>query len=146
VVYDHSFMHHDFQPYFAPDGSETWVETDHAKAAEAWMSPMTRIRASGVVEIPANWHLDDWPPLQPIPGKHTDECDPWKMFETFANVTTHCFAGRPGAQGFVDTAVVEKLWLEQFDFAYREYETFIFPMSIHPQVSGKPHVILMHER
>ncbi|KAK1076305.1 hypothetical protein LTR33_009057 [Friedmanniomyces endolithicus] len=82
---------------------------------------MTRIRASGVVEIPANWHLDDWPPLQPIPG-------------------------RPGAQGFVDTAVVEKLWLEQFDFAYREYETFIFPMSIHPQVSGKPHVILMHER
>ncbi|KAK1075130.1 hypothetical protein LTR74_000536 [Friedmanniomyces endolithicus] len=121
VVYDHSFMHHDFQPYFAPDGSETWVETDHAKAAEAWMSPMTRIRASWVVEIPANWHLDDWPPLQPIPG-------------------------RPGAQGFVDTAVVEKLWLEQFDFAYREYETFIFPMSIHPQVSGKPHVILMHER
>ncbi|KAK1073877.1 hypothetical protein LTR12_001284 [Friedmanniomyces endolithicus] len=121
VVYDHSFMHHDFQPYFAPDGSETWVETDHAKAAEAWMSPMTGIRPSGVVEIPANWHLDDWPPLQPIPG-------------------------RPGAQGFVDTAVVEKLWLEQFDFAYREYESFIFPMSIHPQVSGKPHVILMHER
>ncbi|KAK0260931.1 hypothetical protein LTR35_013351 [Friedmanniomyces endolithicus] len=121
VVYDHSFMHHDFQPYFAPDGRETWVETDHAKAAEAWMSPMTRIRPSWVVEIPANWHLDDWPPLQPIPG-------------------------RPGAQGFVDTSVVEKLWLEQFDFAYREYETFIFPMSIHPQVSGKPHVILMHER
>ncbi|KAK0926531.1 hypothetical protein LTR91_002149 [Friedmanniomyces endolithicus] len=121
VVYDHSFMHHDFQPYFAPDGRETWVETDHAKAAEAWMSPMTRIRPSWVVEIPANWHLDDRPPLQPIPG-------------------------RPGAQGFVDTSVVEKLWLEQFDFAYREYETFIFPMSIHPQVSGKPHVILMHER
>ena len=49
-------------------------------------------------------------------------------------------------KGFVDTAVVEKLWREQFDFAYREYDSFIFPMSIHPQVSGKPQVILMHER
>ncbi|KAK3113562.1 hypothetical protein LTR53_009047 [Teratosphaeriaceae sp. CCFEE 6253] len=121
VVYDHSFMHHDLQPYFAPDSRETWVETDHAKSADAWMSPMTRLKPSKVVEIPCNWHLDDWPPLQPIPG-------------------------RPGAQGFVDTGVVERLWREQFDFAYREYETFVFPMSIHPQVSGKPHVILMHER
>ena len=60
------------------------------------------------------------PPLQPIPGT--------------------------SAQGFVDTSVVEKLWLEQFDFAYREYDSFVFPMSIHPQVSGKPGVILMHER
>jgi hypothetical protein len=38
------------------------------------------------------------------------------------------------------------LWLEQFDFAYEEYDSFIFPMSIHPQVSGKPQVIKMHER
>jgi hypothetical protein len=41
---------------------------------------------------------------------------------------------------------VERLWLEQFDFAYEEYDSFIFPMSIHPQVSGKPQVIKMHER
>lgn len=71
---------------------------------------MSRLKASNVVEIPANWHLDDWPPLQPIPG-------------------------RAGAQGFVDTHVVERLWKEQFDFAYREYDSFIFPISIHPQVS-----------
>jgi peptidoglycan/xylan/chitin deacetylase (PgdA/CDA1 family) len=121
IVYDHSFMHHDFQPYFAPDNSQSWIETNMAKSADAWMSPMSRLKASNVVEIPANWHLDDWPPLQPIPG-------------------------RAGAQGFVDTHVVERLWREQFDFAYREYESFIFPISIHPQVSGKPQVILMHER
>ncbi|KAL1633933.1 hypothetical protein SLS58_010877 [Diplodia intermedia] len=106
IQYDHSFMHHDLQPYWAPDGGHGWVETDYrAGDAGCWMRPMTRIRPSGVVEIPANWHL-----------------------------------------GFVDTAVVEKLWREQFDFAYREYDSFIFPMSIHPQVSGKPQVILMHER
>jgi peptidoglycan/xylan/chitin deacetylase (PgdA/CDA1 family) len=121
IAYDHSFMHHDFQPYFAPDNSQSWIETNVAKSADAWMSPMSRLKASNVVEIPANWHLDDWPPLQPIPG-------------------------RAGAQGFVDTHVVERLWREQFDFAYREYESFIFPISIHPQVSGKPQVILMHER
>ncbi|KAK2797071.1 hypothetical protein FQN51_008843 [Onygenales sp. PD_10] len=121
IMYDHSFMHHDVQPYFAPDSSAEWIETNLNQPAELWMRPMTKIRPSTVVEIPANWHLDDWPPLQPVPG-------------------------RPASQGFVDTHVVEKLWMEQFDFAYREYDEFIFPMSIHPQVSGKPQVILMHER
>ncbi|KAK5116715.1 hypothetical protein LTR62_007389 [Meristemomyces frigidus] len=121
IKYDHSFMHHDVQPYWAPDPLKSeWVSTDHKKEAGDWMVPMTKLQSSEVVEIPANWHLDDWPPLQPIPG-------------------------RP-AQGYVDAHVVERLWMEQFDFAYREYDTFIFPMSIHPQVSGKPHVILMHER
>lgn len=38
------------------------------------------------------------------------------------------------------------MWKEQFEFFYREYDSFVFPMSIHPQVSGKPQVILMHER
>ncbi|KAK4575319.1 hypothetical protein LTR86_001173 [Recurvomyces mirabilis] len=122
ILYDHSFMHHDVQIYWAPDPLKSeWRETNHKNSAESWMVPMTAWQPSKVVEIPSNWHLDDWPPLQPIPG-------------------------RPGTHGFVDAHVVERLWMEQFDFAYREYDTFIFPMSIHPQVSGKPHVILMHER
>ncbi|KKZ63580.1 hypothetical protein EMCG_02117 [[Emmonsia] crescens] len=120
IIYDHSFMHHDVQLYYAPDSSSQCVETNMANAPESWMMPITRIRPSTVVEIPANSHLDDWPPLQPNPS-------------------------RP-ATGFVDTQAVERSWKEQFDYAYREYDTFIFPMSIHPQVSGKPHVILMHER
>ncbi|KAI4719061.1 glucose 1-dehydrogenase [Aureobasidium sp. EXF-10727] len=121
IVYDHSFMHHDLQPYLAPDSSHEWIETDTKQQAETWMEPMTKIRASSIVEIPANWHVDDWPPLQPMPG-------------------------RAGTNGFVSTHEVERLWLEQFDFAYEEYDSFIFPMSIHPQVSGKPQVIKMHER
>lgn len=48
--------------------------------------------------------------------------------------------------GFVSTHEIERLWLEQFDFAYREYDSFVFPMSVHPQVSGKPQVVFMHER
>jgi peptidoglycan/xylan/chitin deacetylase (PgdA/CDA1 family) len=35
---------------------------------------------------------------------------------------------------------------DHFDYFYREYDDFIFPMTIHPDVSGRPHVLLMHER
>lgn len=64
---------------------------------------------------------------------------------------------------------VEDIWKDHFDYFYREYGTltcasptpsiscrfqcanhvldeFIFPMTIHPDVSGRPHVLLMHER
>jgi hypothetical protein len=29
---------------------------------------------------------------------------------------------------------------------YREYDEFAFPMTIHPDVSGRLHALLMHER
>ena len=35
---------------------------------------------------------------------------------------------------------------DHFDYFYREYDEFIFPMTIHPDVSGRPHALLMHER
>lgn len=122
ILYDHSFMHHDFLPYWAPDTSQTtYTSTDLSKPASHWMTPMTTLRPSSVVEIPANWHVDDWPPLQPSPG-------------------------RPGTHGYVDIESVERTWKEQFEFAYEEYDEFIFPISIHPQVSGKGHAMRMHER
>ncbi|KAJ5376291.1 hypothetical protein N7509_013177 [Penicillium cosmopolitanum] len=119
IEYDHSFMHHDCQPYYVPNGEEEWQETNSKKEASTWMQPMTKITPSKVVEIPANWHLDDWPPF---------------VVSKAAN-----------SHGYVDPDVIEKLWKKQFDYFYREYDTFIFPMTIHPQVSGKPQVILMHE-
>ena len=113
-------MHHDSQMYYVPDGTNTWEETNPEKKAQEWMVPMSKLRASKIVEVPANWHLDDWPPFQP-----------------FAGASSH---------SFVDPGIIERLWREQFDFLYREYDSFVFPMSIHPQVSGKPQVVLMHER
>ncbi|KIW56361.1 hypothetical protein PV05_05026 [Exophiala xenobiotica] len=121
IEYDHSFMHHDSQLYYCPDGTEDWTETDVAKSATEWMKPMTAIKPSSVVEVPANWHLDDWPPFQ----------------LSLKQASTH---------GYVDPYVIERLWKDQFSFLYREHDTFVFPMSIHPQVSGKPQVMLMHER
>ena len=121
IEYDHSFMHHDCQLYYLPDGSHTWRETNTKLEAAEWMVPMSELKPSKIVEVPANWHLDDWPPFQ----------------LSLKQGSTH---------GFVDPHIIERMWREQFDFFYREYETFVFPISIHPQVSGKPQVVLMHER
>lgn len=117
-------MHHDSQMYYVPTGDEKWTETTMKSTPDApastWMVPMTSLVPSTIVEVPANWHLDDWPPFQPE------------------------FNG--GTGGFVDPHTVERMWKEQFEYLYREEESFVFPMSIHPQVSGKPQVLLMHER
>jgi peptidoglycan/xylan/chitin deacetylase (PgdA/CDA1 family) len=118
ILYDHSFMHHDSQPYYLPHHSP-WIEPDLKQKAETWMKPMGKIETSSVIEIPANWHLDDWPPLS---------------------------FGLGVGQGFVEPDAVFRLWKAQFDFYYREYDSFIFPISIHPQCSGKAQVQLMHEK
>ncbi len=112
-------MHHDSQLYYTPYTERTWKETNTSVSASEWMTPMTKLKTSKVVTVPANWHLDDWPPLQPSLAK---------------------------GSGFTDTHVVERLWREQFDYLYEEYDEFVFPITIHPQVSGKPQVILMHQR
>lgn len=111
-------MHHDCQPYYLPRNPH-YIETDLSMKAAEWMKPMSRLERSNIIEIPANWHLDDWPPLS---------------------------IGLGIGQGFVDPDVVLKIWKAQFDFFYREYDTFIFPISIHPQVTGKAHVQLMQEK
>jgi hypothetical protein len=64
IKYDHSFMHDDFQPYYVSTGREEIVTTDYKKEPEHWMVPMKHAEKSDVVEIPANWTLDDWPPFQ----------------------------------------------------------------------------------
>ena len=74
-----------------------------------------------LVEIPANWYLDDLPPM---------------MFIKAA----------PNSHGFVNPRDIEQMWRDQFDFVYREYDEAVFPITIHPDVSGRPQVLLMLER
>jgi peptidoglycan/xylan/chitin deacetylase (PgdA/CDA1 family) len=51
-----------------------------------------------------------------------------------------------GSAGFIDPHHIERFWKEQFSYCYEEYDSFVFPISIHPQVSGKPQVLMMHDR
>jgi peptidoglycan/xylan/chitin deacetylase (PgdA/CDA1 family) len=38
------------------------------------------------------------------------------------------------------------MWRDQFDWVYRECEYAVFPITVHPDVSGRPQVLLMLER
>jgi peptidoglycan/xylan/chitin deacetylase (PgdA/CDA1 family) len=120
ILYDHSLMHHDFQPYRVRVG-DSWTKIDYSKDARDWMKPLVRGRESNLIEIPANWYLDDLPPM---------------MFIKKA----------PNSHGFVNPRDIEQMWRDQFDWVYREYDYAVFPITIHPDVSGRPQVLLMLER
>jgi peptidoglycan-N-acetylglucosamine deacetylase len=120
VLYDHSLMHQDFLPYYVRVG-DSWTPIDYAKPAEAWMKPLVRGHETELIEIPATWYLDDLPPMMFIKKS-------------------------PNSHGFVNPRDIEQLWRDQFDWVYREFDYAVFPMSIHPDVSGRPQVLLMLER
>lgn len=120
IRYDHSLMHDDFHPYYVRVG-DTWTKIDYSANAEDWMKPLERGEETELIEIPASWYLDDLPPM---------------MFIKAA----------PNSHGFVNPRHLEELWRDQFTYVHREYDYAVFTMTIHPDVSGKPQTLLMHER
>ena len=52
----------------------------------------------------------------------------------------------PNSFGFVSPRDIGQMWIDQFDWVYREMDYAVFGMTIHPDVSGRPQVLLMHER
>ncbi|MHA6799863.1 polysaccharide deacetylase family protein [Bounagaea algeriensis] len=120
ITYDHSLMHHDFLPYRVRVG-DSWTPIDYSRPASEWMHPLRRGAESELIEIPASWYLDDLPPMLFVKGN-------------------------PNSHGFVNPRDIEQLWRDQFDWVYREYDYAVFTMTIHPDVSGRPQTLLMHER
>lgn len=120
LVYDNSLMHNDFQPYYVRSG-DRWTNIDYSKHPDEWMRPLVRGEETDLIEIPANWYLDDLPPM---------------MFVKAA----------PNSHGFVNPHHLEQTWRDQFDWVYREFDQAIFPITVHPDVSGRPQVLLMLER
>ncbi|EKO4729347.1 polysaccharide deacetylase [Campylobacter coli] len=120
IKYDHSLMHNDFTPYYVRVGDK-WTKIDYSKDAKEWMKPLVRGQETDLIEIPANWYLDDLPPMMFIKKS-------------------------PNSFGFVSPRDIGQMWIDQFDWVYREMDYAIFPMAIHPDVSARPQVLLMHER
>ncbi|MGC9670687.1 polysaccharide deacetylase family protein [Planosporangium sp. 12N6] len=120
IRYDHSLMHRDFEPYYVRVG-DSWTKIDYARSADEWMKPLVRGEETDLIEIPANWYLDDLPPMMFIKAS-------------------------PNSHGFVNPHDIEQMWRDQFDWVHRECEYGVFTMTIHPDVSGRPQVLLMHER
>jgi peptidoglycan-N-acetylglucosamine deacetylase len=120
VKYDHSMMHRDFEPYYLRVGDQ-WTKIDYSQPAGTWMKPLVRGEETDLIEIPASWYLDDLPPMMFIKSS-------------------------PNSHGFVNPRDIEELWRDQFDWVYRECDYAVFPMTLHPDVSGRPQVLLMLER
>jgi len=120
IKYDHSLMHKDFECYYVRVG-DRWTKIDLSLPAADWMQGLVRGRETDLIEIPANWYLDDLPPMMFIKNS-------------------------PNSHGFVNPRDIEQMWRDQFDYVYREYDDAVFPITIHPDVSGRPQVLLMLER
>ena len=120
IKYDHSLMHKDFEPYYVRVG-DSWTLIDYSKKPQEWMKPLQRGTETDLIEIPGSWYLDDLPPM---------------MFIKKA----------PNSHGFVNPRHLEEMWRDQFDWVYREMDYAVFTLTIHPDVSGRPQVLLMLER
>lgn len=120
VKYDHSMMHRDFECYRLRVG-DSWTPIDYARPAKDWMIPLERGTPSKLIEIPVSWYLDDLPPMMFIKKS-------------------------PNSHGFMNPRDIEELWREQFDWVYREMDEAVFSLCLHPDVAGRPQVLLMLER
>ncbi|MFE6685105.1 polysaccharide deacetylase [Streptomyces sp. NPDC057743] len=74
-----------------------------------------------LVEFCGNWYVDDLPPM---------------MFNKHAH----------NSHGFVSPRELEQTWRDQFDWVHRELDYAVVPVTLHPDVSGRPQVLLMLER
>jgi peptidoglycan/xylan/chitin deacetylase (PgdA/CDA1 family) len=120
IKYDHSLMHKDFEPYYVRVGDK-WTLIDYSKRPSEWMRPLERGEETDLIEIPGSWYLDDLPPMMFIKKS-------------------------PNSHGFVNPRHLEEMWRDQFDWVYREMDYAVFTFTIHPDVSGRPQVLLMLER
>ncbi len=116
IMYDNSLMHNDFTPYYLRIG-DRWTKIDYSKPAEEWMKPLERGHETALIEIPASWYLDDLPPM---------------MFQKVS----------PNSYGFENPRSIFGMWKDQFDYVYREYDYAVFPICIHPDVSGHAQCII----
>ena len=89
------------------------------------MAPTSSGAEVDLVELPVSWVLDDFP--------------------HFENVFLRDGGGLRTA-GSPPPSKVEEIWRGEFDFMYREIPGGVFNLTMHPQVIGRGHRMLMLER
>src|SRR5262249_36816392 len=82
-------------------------------------SPCVYGRPSSLLELPPSWHLDDVPSLEYAPGIN---------------------------QGQAGTGSTLQQWRSLFDFAYTRVPNPCYIHTVHPQVIGRGHHLLMYEQ
>jgi len=93
-----------------------WVRSGDRWSAD---EPYVFGEETRLVELPVTWGLDDFPPFEFILGSNTGLSAPSK---------------------------VEEIWRGDFDWAYANCPGGIYILTLHPQVIGRGHRMLMLER
>jgi peptidoglycan/xylan/chitin deacetylase (PgdA/CDA1 family) len=120
IEYDSSIMEDDYHPHYLRKG-DSWTKIDYTKKAQDWMKPWKPGKEVNIVEIAGSWLLDDAPPTMFV-----------KKF--------------PNSAGWVTGQAIGQIWQDQFDWIYAHHDYAIYPMIIHPDAAGKPHVLMTLER
>ena len=100
---------------------DSWTKIDYSKHPGRMDEAVGARRGDRPDRHPRNWYLDDLPPMMFIKAS-------------------------PNSHGFTNPRDIEQLWIDQFEWVYREYDYAVFTFTIHPDVSGRPQVLLMLER
>ncbi|PWY71215.1 hypothetical protein BO83DRAFT_446676, partial [Aspergillus eucalypticola CBS 122712] len=112
IEYDHSPGDHDCQCFYTRV-NDSWTKIDYTKNAETWIKSFVRSNPSVLVQIPGIWYIDDLFSM--------------KFIKSSAN-----------SHGWVSPCDVEDIWRDTFDYYYQKYDEFVFSITIHPDVSGRP--------
>jgi peptidoglycan/xylan/chitin deacetylase (PgdA/CDA1 family) len=115
--WDSSLMANDIHPY----RPRTWSFTEtiqHGPHQVAWGKSVPS-QPSGLIEIPVSWYLDDFPAAEFVWG--VSEAMTW-------------------------TGQIEDRWRDFFDYAAEQDDGGIYTLTIHPQVSARPHMFKLLER
>ena len=91
------------------------------RQGDRWGEDGTFVRGepSAVVELPVYWGLDDFPAFEFIPGR---------------------------LDGLRAPSAVREMWQGDFDYAYRDCPGGVYTLTMHPQVIGRGHRLLMFEQ
>ena len=116
ISHEFSMMEEDCFPYYLRTG-DSWTKIDYSKNAEDWMKPWKAGKEVDIVEIPLSWHLDDAPPT---------------MFVKTA----------PNSHGWITGQQLGQIWIDYFDWIYRNHDYAIYPLALHPDAAAKPHLML----
>jgi len=114
-VYDSSMMAEEFHPYWLRKG-DRWYKIDYTKDADSWMKPYEFGKEVRIVEIPVSWYLDDLPPM---------------MFIKHPNYN----------YGYTSPKDMYEIYKAHFDYLYNVELQGCLCLTIHPDVSSRPHVL-----
>ena len=116
-IWDSSLMANDLHPYYPRH--VTRPSTVQHGSYEVAASASLFSPPSAILELPVSWYLDDFPAME--------------------------FVSRTQA-GLMAVSQLEERWRATFDYAVTEEEGCCYLLTIHPQTSGRAHMLPMLDR